>query len=112
MRHRFTAIRDFSVHFFRYTMFVREVLIGLLLLLLLGGISVSLLEEIPLGEAIYFAFITGLSIGYGDITPKTGMGRAISVGIGVIGMILTGMAVAVATQALAEAAKDKLHHKP
>ncbi len=111
MRNRVSAINDFADHFFRYVMFVREVLVGLLLLLLLGGFLVSYVEDIPLAEAIYFAFITGLSIGYGDITPKTGLGCAVSVAIGAIGMILTGMTVAVATRALADATRERIHHK-
>ncbi len=111
MRNRVSAIKDFAGHFVRYLMFVREVLVGLLLLLLLGGFLVSHFEGIPLAQAIYFAFITGLSIGYGDITPKTGLGCAVSVAIGAIGMVLTGMTVAVATRALADATSERIHHK-
>lgn len=111
LRERVKAFNDFAKHFYRYTLFVREVLAGLLLLLLLGAFLVSRFEDIPLTDAIYFAFITGLSIGYGDITPKTGLGCAVSVAIGAIGMILTGMTVAVATRALADATSERLHHK-
>jgi hypothetical protein len=59
-------------------------------------------EGIPLGRAIYFACITGLTIGYGDITPKTGCGMIASIAIGLIGMIFTGITIAVATRALAD----------
>ena len=55
----------FVLHFFRYAFYVRHVLIGLLVLIVLGGITISQVEGIELGDAIYFAFITGLSIGYG-----------------------------------------------
>ena len=59
-------------------------------------------EDIPLGDAIYFAFITGLSIGYGDISPATAGGQLISILIGLFGMLFVGITVAIATRALAD----------
>ena len=111
MRKRIHAFSDFVRLFFRYALHVREVLVGLLVLLSLGGVTFSYLEDIPLGRAIYFAFITGLSIGYGDITPKTGMGCVVSIGIGMIGMIFIGMTVAIATRALADTIRVRSEHK-
>ena len=107
MQERINSFLDFVSHFFHYAMYIREVLVGLLLLLVLGGVMISYLENIPLDEALYFTFITGLSIGYGDITPKTPWARLASVGIGAIGMILTGMTVAVATRALADTVRER-----
>jgi hypothetical protein len=97
----FTFIR----HLLHYAKYVRAVLMGLLVYILLGGVLISVIEGIDLGEAIYFAFITGLSIGYGDITPQTGLGRVVSVSIGVVGMLFVGMTVAVATRALRDTAE-------
>ena len=98
----------FARHFIRYALYVRGVLVSLILLLVLGGVAVSLVEGIPLGEAIYFAFITGFTIGYGDISPETALGRVISVAIGLTGMIFTGVTVAIATRALADAVRSEL----
>jgi voltage-gated potassium channel len=111
MPNRFISFLDFAFHFFRYAMFLREAFVGLVSLLLLGGVLISWLENIPLGHAIYFAFITGFSIGYGDISPKTGWGCVVSVGIGMIGMIFVGLTVAVATRALADATKKRENQK-
>ena len=97
----------FARHFIRYAFYLRGVLVGLLVLILLGGFTVSRVEGLELGEGIYFAFITGLSIGYGDITPSTAWGRVISVSIGLIGMIFVGLTVAVATRALADSIREK-----
>lgn len=97
----------FASHFFRYAFYLRGVLIGLLALLVLGGVTISHLEDLGLGDGLYFAFITGLSIGYGDITPTTGWGRVLSVLIGLIGMIYVGLTVAVATRALADSVKEQ-----
>ncbi len=55
MPNRFISFFDFVSHFFRYAMFLREAFVGLVSLLLLGGVLISWLENIPLGHAIYFA---------------------------------------------------------
>ena len=100
---------DFAIfvrYFAEYVFLVRHVLIALLVHILLGGIVISYLEGLHVGESMYFAFITGLTIGYGDIEPVTTWGRVVSVGIGIIGMLFTGMTVAVATRALADTVKE------
>jgi len=102
---RFVLFIDFNKTFARYALHIRETLVGTILLIVGGGFAISWLEGLPLGDAIYFAFITGLTIGYGDISPVTMWGRILSVAIGVIGLIFTGLTVAVATRALADTAK-------
>jgi len=47
--------------------------------------------------------ITGLTIGYGDIAPVTAEGRLLAIGLGVVGVIVTGMIVATAVHALRDA---------
>ncbi len=107
MKHRVLVFSTFVRHFVKYVLLVREVLAGLLLLIVLGGAAISRLEGLDLGQALYFAFVTGLTIGYGDITPETGGGRAVSILIGLTGLLFTGMTVAVATRALAEMVHER-----
>jgi len=54
---------------------------------------------------LYFAFITGLTIGYGDIVVKTPVGRILAVLIGFIGVLFSGLVVAAALRAVGEALK-------
>lgn len=103
------AFISFVVHFYRYARYLREVLVLMVLLLLLGALAISFIEDIRLGEAVYFAFITGLTIGYGDISPTTSAGRTVSVLIGFVGLIFNGVVVATATRALRDATANREH---
>lgn len=63
--------------------------------------AVGVLEGWSLQESI--SFVTGLTIGYGDLAPKTLLTRAISILIGVNGILLTALVAAVAVKALTAA---------
>jgi hypothetical protein len=95
----------FTRYLVRYTFLIRHVLSVFLLLIVLGGVAIAYLESLHVGESIYFAFITGLTIGYGDIAPVTTGGRVVSVAIAFVGLLFTGLVVAIATRALADAIK-------
>lgn len=108
---RFTLFLDFIRTFARYASYLQEVIASLALLIVLGGFAFSKLEGIKLGDAIYFSFITALSVGYGDISPKTTIGRLLSVGIALLGTLFVGVTVAIATRALADTVKQDLETK-
>lgn len=46
---------------------------------LAGVLGFSYLEEIPLLDALYFTIVTVATVGYGDIHPKTGLGKLVAV---------------------------------
>jgi voltage-gated potassium channel len=48
----------------------------------------------------YWSFITALTIGYGDIRPDKKSTRILSVIIGMLGIMFTGIIVAATTKAL------------
>ncbi|MDZ7614099.1 MAG: ion channel [Flavobacteriaceae bacterium] len=73
---------------------------SLVILVSVLGVLFALLEELSIFRGIYHAFITAMTIGYGDITPNTSLGMIISLAIGVIGMVATGIIVALAFQAV------------
>ena len=74
------------------------------LALILGlGIAVGLREGWSILDSIYFSFVTGLTIGYGDLAPKTTFGRMLAILIGMCGIILTGLIAAVAVRAMTAA---------
>lgn len=96
-------LTHFFQHFFRIVWHLRSLYLALIGLILVGGLSVAAIENIALGDSVYFAFITGLTVGYGDIVAHTGFGRVVSILLGFIGIIFTGLVVAGATVALQKA---------
>jgi hypothetical protein len=79
---------------------VWPILSGLLMLIVGLGVLVGLLEGWSLGESVYFAFVSGLTIGYGDLAPKGLLARALAVAIGGCGVLMTALLAAVAVKAL------------
>ena len=106
MPRRIQLFRDFVRNVVTATLLVREVLICLVILIFLNGVLFSLVEGKDLGSSIYFAFITALTIGYGDITPVTTLGRIVAVFTGLCGTIFVGLVVAINTRALRETVEE------
>jgi hypothetical protein len=71
------------------------------------GLLVGFVEGWSVGDAIYFTFVTGLTIGYGDIVPRQALARALAVGIGVSGLFLTGLIAGIAVSALRTAVTER-----
>jgi len=85
---------------------VWPILSVLLTLMVVLGIAISFLEGWPLVDGIYFAFVSGLTIGYGDLVPKTLISRTLAICIGCTGILLTGLVAAVGVHALNTALKE------
>jgi hypothetical protein len=96
----------FSYHFFIIIGRLHAVLLALFALVVISAVVISLIENRPFGEALYFTFITGLTIGYGDIVVKTPFARLLAVLLGLIGIIFTGIMVAAAIRAVEKSLKD------
>jgi hypothetical protein len=64
------------------------------------GLAIWRIEDWGLGESLYFTFVTGLTIGYGDFTPKHFSARVLALVIGFAGIVLTGLVAAVTVKAL------------
>ena len=79
---------------------VWPILCGLIALQITLGMLVGLLERWSVRDAAYFTFITGLTIGYGDFTPSRLATQIISIAIGLIGILLTGLIAALGVRAL------------
>jgi hypothetical protein len=95
--------RRFMLAFWRELRVVWPIFSGLVGAQLLLGLLVGYLEGWRVSDATYFTFVTGLTIGYGDLVPVRFVTRLFAVVIGFIGILLTGLIAAVGVRALQEA---------
>ncbi len=95
------SFRDFFRVFLKVMYAMRKILTGLISFIFVMGVFVGSIEGIGWWDGIYLAFVSALTVGYGDITPHTGIGRFICVGLlPITGMLLTGIMVAGAIKAI------------
>jgi len=86
---------------------VWPILSGLLVVMVALGLVIGLRERWSIQESLYFAFVTGLTIGYGDLVPRTLLTRTLAMAIGVCGILLTALLAAVAVKALTAATEER-----
>ena len=98
--------RFFFRELFRLLGVVWPILSGVLLAMVGPGLVIGYLEDWGVGDSLYFTFVTGLTIGYGDLTPHRAVSRLLAVVIGFAGIVLTGLVAAVIVQALRETARS------
>ena len=72
----------------------------LLTLVVTLGLVIAWIENWRLLDGIYFAFVTGLTVGYGDFVPKHSISRIFAITIGFNGVMLTALFAAITVRAL------------
>jgi hypothetical protein len=95
-------LNSFNYHFFHALSKVRGIFFALLAWLVVDAAAIAYFEKMPFADALYFTFVTGLTIGYGDIAPVTDTGRVVAILTGLLGILITGLIIAVAVYALRE----------
>ena len=101
MRRRFVVAIVHAIHI------TWPVLSAILAMQIAMGLLIGFVEGWPVGDAVYFTFVTGLTIGYGDIVPRQGLTRALAIGVGVSGLFLTGLVAGIAVYAMRAALADR-----
>ena len=94
LRRRFLVALGHAIHV------TWPVLSAILAVQLALGLLTSFVEGWSLGDAVYFTFITGLTIGYGDLVPRHTLTRALAIGIGFFGLFVTAFIAAIAVYAM------------
>ena len=98
--------RIFFMALFRQLGIVWPIVSGILLVMIGAGLLIGYIENWRVGDALYFTFVTGLTIGYGDFTPTHMISRLLAVAVGFTGVVLTGLVAAVIVQALRATTHD------
>ena len=96
----------FSYHLSIILWRLKAVFLALLAMIIGIAVVIMHLENLPFGESLYFSFITGLTIGYGDIVVKAPFARLMTILLGLIGIIFSGIMVAAAIRAVEKSLKD------
>jgi voltage-gated potassium channel len=96
----------FMNNVWRLVLIVRGVLGMLTFLIVANGCAIAYFEGIRIADSLYFAFVTAFTIGYGDVVPVTAGGRIVALLIGLMGLIFTGLIIAIANRALAQTVEE------
>lgn len=93
---------EFPVTFFKLLFWgiylASPILVGLCFFVVVLGLIVGNMESWKKFDAIYWAFITALTVGYGDIRPVQKSSKILSIIIAGCGIMLTGLFVAIAVK--------------
>ena len=86
----------FLEFFFKSMTFMAPTLLVLLLVITALGWWVGRIEQWSSTDSIYYAFITATTVGYGDLHPVKARSKLIAVAIALVGILFTGIIVALA----------------
>ena len=89
--------------FFLDLVYAAPLLISLLMLIGLIGYLVGRIEGWSLGDSLYHAFINATTVGYGDFRPTHGRAKFLAIMLAFVGLVFTGMVVAIALHAANDA---------
>ena len=93
----------FVVEFWRGLVIVWPVLSTVVFTMVILGFISARLEHWPFGDGLYFALITGFTVGYGDFVPHHPVVRLCAVLLAFLGIVMTAIIAAVAVKALGAA---------
>lgn len=92
--------REFYKAVWFYLHVVWPILSLIIISIVLIGLIISYLEAWSPFEGIYFAFVTGLTIGYGDFAPKLAITRVLAILLGFNGILMTAIFASISIRAI------------
>ena len=97
---------DFIEIYVKGLYFLWPIVVVLLAIISGLGLRIGHLEGWTPTNALYFAFITATSVGYGDFHPTKHRSKWLAIVIALTGILLTGLIVAVGLEAVAHAFRE------
>jgi voltage-gated potassium channel len=90
-----TFLKQFGIGVWLTLPLLSSLALGIILL----GHAVGRREGWPRFDSLYWSFITATTVGYGDIRPTKRASRIIAILIAFLGLLLSGIIIAVAVRA-------------
>jgi hypothetical protein len=90
---------DFLRRFALALAYVSPLLLGFILIIIALGLVIGKREGWTRLDAVYFASITATTVGFGDLYPKAKLSKYLSIVIALLGLIFTGIVIAIAIHA-------------
>ena len=90
---------DFLRLFLRGLYFTTPLLLILFFIIVLIGQIVGRYEAWSKFDAFYWSFVTAITVGYGDFHPRKRLSKGLAVLTALVGVVFTGLIVAVALRA-------------
>lgn len=101
-----TFVLDFITIYAKGMFFLWPILVVLVGTIMALGLRIGVLEGWTPTNAMYFAFITATSVGYGDFHPTKRRTKVLAIVIALIGVLLTGLIVAIGLEAVSHAFRE------
>ena len=106
---------DFTFEFIKIfaqgLFYAAPIILFLVSLIVVLGLIIGNREGWSITDSIYYAFITATTVGYGDYRPNKKAGKYLAIGVAFVGLLLTGIVVAIGLEAATSAFK-LLHNLP
>lgn len=99
---------SFLQEFFATLWLVGPVLASLVLAIVILGLVIGRKEKWSQWDSLYYAFITATTVGYGDFRPHYRRTKLMAIAIALVGILLTGIVVAVGLRSLDVAFRKRL----
>lgn len=100
---------EFTFEFFRIffidLLYAGPILGFLLISICLIGLVIGRIEHWSLFDSLYHAFINATTVGYGDFRPVDKRAKMLAIMLAFVGLVFTGMVVAIALHAATDAFK-------
>ena len=94
---------DFTLYFlelfFNDLLYASPIIIFLIVLICVIGLIIGRIEGWSRSDALYHAFINATTVGYGDFPPTKRRSKTLAILLAFIGLIFTGIVVAIAIHA-------------
>lgn len=99
-----TFTLDFLYLLYQMVLLGWPVLLSLITCIVVLAFTVGHIEGWNAVDSVYYGFITATTVGYGDVRPTRNSSKLVAVAIALTGMIMTGIVIALAVEAVMIAA--------